>query len=95
MYNQKRLQRFLKNGPEVEEKKAKNIIIFIGDGMGVQTVTAGRIYKGQVTKGVSGEEEELVWENFPYTGLSKVSLIFISVESNFNITKNNQTLSLL
>ena len=28
-------------------KKAKNAIIFLGDGMGVNTVTAGRIYKGQ------------------------------------------------
>jgi alkaline phosphatase len=27
-------------------KKAKNVILFIGDGMGVATHTAARIYKG-------------------------------------------------
>jgi alkaline phosphatase len=27
---------------------AKNIILFLGDGMGITTVTAGRIYKGFV-----------------------------------------------
>ena len=50
--------------------KAKNVILFIGDGMGVQTHTAARIYKGQ-TKGQTGEEEILAWEKFPYSGQSK------------------------
>ena len=50
--------------------KAKNVIFFIGDGMGVQTHTAARIYKGQ-KNGKSGEEEILEWEKFPYTGQSK------------------------
>ena len=27
--------------------KAKNVIVFVGDGMGVQTVTMARIFKGQ------------------------------------------------
>ena len=52
------------------EKTAKNIIIFIGDGMGVNTHTAARIYKGQKNGG-SGEEAILAWETFPYTGQSK------------------------
>ena len=30
-----------------EHQKAKNIIIFVGDGMGMSTITAARIYKGQ------------------------------------------------
>ena len=51
---------------------AKNVILFLGDGMGIPTITAARIYKGQL-KGHTGEEEELVFEKFPYTGLSKVS----------------------
>lgn len=50
--------------------KAKNIIIFIGDGLGVTTHTMARIYKGQ-KKGETGEEQELLWETFPYTGLIK------------------------
>ena len=44
--------------------------MFIGDGMGVQTHTASRIYKGQ-KNGKSGEEEILEWEKFPFTGQSK------------------------
>ena len=31
-------------------KIAKNVIIFLGDGMGVQTHTAARIYKGTIHK---------------------------------------------
>ena len=49
---------------------AKNIILFIGDGMGLSTVTAARILDGQL-KGGSGEENRLIFEQFPYTGLSK------------------------
>ena len=29
------------------KKKAKNVIIFVGDGLGISTMTAGRIYQGQ------------------------------------------------
>ncbi|MCX4187105.1 alkaline phosphatase [Methylophaga sp. OBS4] len=51
-------------------KKAKNIILFVGDGMGVSTITAARILDGQ-NKGLSGEESSLSFESFPFTGLSK------------------------
>jgi alkaline phosphatase len=50
--------------------KAKNIILFVGDGMSLPTVTAARIYAGQ-QRGESGEENRLSWENFPHTALSK------------------------
>ena len=40
------------------EGPAKNIILFIGDGMGVSTVTAARILAGQL-KGMPGEENVL------------------------------------
>uniref|UniRef100_A0A1B0AJT9 Alkaline phosphatase n=1 Tax=Glossina pallidipes TaxID=7398 RepID=A0A1B0AJT9_GLOPL len=53
------------------KKKAKNIIIFVGDGMGVTTITAGRIYKGQYLKHGLGEEEKLSFDEFPYTALVK------------------------
>lgn len=50
--------------------KAKNVILFLGDGMSLTTVAAARILDGQ-RKGSSGEENQLSWEQFPYTALSK------------------------
>ena len=50
---------------------AKNVILFIGDGMGVSTVTAARILDGQ-NKGMLGEENQLSFEKFPHLALSKV-----------------------
>nr|XP_039258750.1 alkaline phosphatase, tissue-nonspecific isozyme-like [Styela clava] len=52
-------------------KPAKNVILIIGDGMDVATMTAGRIYKGQ-KYGTSGEEFQTTMDKFPYVGLSKV-----------------------
>ena len=52
------------------EPKAKNVILFIGDGMGVSTVTAARIYAGQ-KKGQSGEEYVLPFESFENVALVK------------------------
>ena len=50
--------------------KAKNVILFIGDGMGVSTLTAARILEGQM-RGESGEENRLSFEEFPFLALSK------------------------
>ena len=62
---------------ETIENKAKNVIIFIGDGMSLPTLTASRIYKAQKMDGwkgnVKGEETLLFFEQFPHVGLSKVS----------------------
>ena len=55
---------------EAPASKAKNVILFIGDGMGVSTVTAARIYAGQ-KKGQSGEEYVLPFENFENVALVK------------------------
>lgn len=49
---------------------ARNVILFIGDGMGVSTVTAARIYDGQ-SRGQMGEENLLSFEHFPYLALVK------------------------
>lgn len=46
--------------------RAKNVILFVGDGMGPNTVTATRIYK-------HGEGGKLVFEKFPHVGLLKVN----------------------
>lgn len=48
--------------------KARNIILFIGDGMSLTTVAAARILAGQQA-GASGEETRLSWEDFPATAL--------------------------
>lgn len=51
--------------------KAKNVILFVGDGMSVATVTAARIFDGQ-KKGVDGESNKLGFEELlPYAALSK------------------------
>nr|XP_003474462.1 intestinal-type alkaline phosphatase [Cavia porcellus] len=49
---------------------AKNLILFLGDGMGVSTVTATRILKGQ-KQGQLGPETPLAMDKFPYLALSK------------------------
>lgn len=50
--------------------QAKNVILFIGDGMGVSTVTAGRIFAGQQL-GKDGEEHNLSFDTFPHLALVK------------------------
>ncbi len=52
------------------KKKAKNVILFIGDGMGISTITAARIYDGQ-SRGETGEENSLSFEGFPNVALVK------------------------
>ncbi|MGE0406229.1 MAG: alkaline phosphatase [Candidatus Korobacteraceae bacterium] len=51
-------------------RRAKNIILFIGDGMGISTVTAARILEGQL-QGRSGEENLLSFEHFPNVALAR------------------------
>ena len=53
-----------------EGARAKNVILFVGDGMGVSTVTAARILEGQL-RGETGEENELFFETFPNLALAK------------------------
>lgn len=50
--------------------QARNVILFVGDGMGFSTVTATRIFEGQ-QRGVDGESNVLAWEAFPYLAASK------------------------
>ncbi|MGA1342797.1 MAG: alkaline phosphatase [Hyphomonas sp.] len=51
-------------------KPAKNVILFIGDGMGISTITAARIYAGQ-SAGEDGESHQLAMDALPYSALSK------------------------
>jgi hypothetical protein len=48
------------NKNRLKKKKAKNVIYFLGDGMGLSTLMAARAYKGN-------EAEELSFEKFPYS----------------------------
>ena len=49
--------------------KAKNVVFFLGDGMGVSTLTTARVHKGQQRAGmVGGEQEKLIFEQFPHLG---------------------------
>ena len=50
--------------------RARNVILFIGDGMSLPTVAAARILDGQ-RKGGAGEENRLAWETWPATAFSK------------------------
>ncbi len=56
--------------PEQRTASAKSVILFIGDGMGVSTVTAARIFDGQ-SEGMSGEDHWLAFERFPNVALVK------------------------
>jgi len=51
-------------------RRAKNIILFVGDGMGVTTVTAARIRQGQVA-GRDGVSNKLAFESLPYAAFSR------------------------
>lgn len=64
------------------ENIAKNVIFFLGDGMSIPTITAARIYLGQMGK-KSGEESSLSFDKFPYIGLSKVGFIGFHTEVGF------------
>jgi alkaline phosphatase len=49
---------------------ARNVILFVGDGMGISTITAARILSGQL-QGKPGEESSLTFETFPNVALAK------------------------
>ncbi len=52
------------------DARAQNVILFLGDGMGITTVTAARILEGQL-RGETGEENWLSFERLPHTALIK------------------------
>uniref|UniRef100_A0A672MR66 Alkaline phosphatase n=1 Tax=Sinocyclocheilus grahami TaxID=75366 RepID=A0A672MR66_SINGR len=66
---------------------AKNILLFLGDGMGVTTITAARILKGQL-QNRSGEETIMNMDTFPFVGLAKVTHSFLK---NFQIPDSAAT----
>lgn len=89
---------------KINKGKAKNVILFIGDGMGISTLTAARILDGQMN-GASGEENHLSFEAFPFAALSKtysanqqtsdsaptMSAIITGVKTNEGLLSVNQS----
>lgn len=51
--------------------RAKTVVLFLGDGMSVPTLTAARTLLGQHNNR-TGEESRLSFETFPTVGLAKV-----------------------
>ena len=49
---------------------ARNLVLFVGDGMSLTTVAAARILEGQ-RRGQTGEENLLSFERFPHTAFAK------------------------
>ncbi|MFP5288450.1 MAG: alkaline phosphatase, partial [Thermoanaerobaculia bacterium] len=54
-----------------DRRRARNVILFLGDGMGVTTITAARILDGQMKGMKFGEENDLSFERFPHLAHSK------------------------
>ncbi|KAK6623415.1 hypothetical protein RUM43_009267 [Polyplax serrata] len=64
-------RRLQQNPPSAGTKAhARNVILFVGDGMSLTTITAARILRGQ-RLGRLGEEHELAWDKFPAVALVK------------------------
>ena len=55
---------------QTPKNNAKNVILFVGDGMGISTITAARILAGQ-REGNTGEENVLSFEKMPYSAQVK------------------------
>jgi alkaline phosphatase len=78
LFNDQKTNDWYKQGEQVlanklaqtTQNKAKNVILFVGDGMGISTLTAARILQGQQA-GKSGEEGYLSFETFPFSALVK------------------------
>ncbi len=61
-----------------EPSAPRGVILFMGDGMGVSTVTAARIFAGQLAGG-PGEDHNLSFEGFPHVALVKTYNVDLQV----------------
>ena len=73
------LNQNFKKFENINTNKAKNVIIFIGDGMSLPTLSTARIYKTQMAHesgqllNKTGEDTLLTMESLDHMGLSRVS----------------------
>ena len=63
----------------------RNVILFLGDGMGISTVTAARIHAGQLAGG-KGEDHVLAFETFPNVALVKTFAVDRQVPDSASTT---------
>lgn len=70
------LEKQIAEKSQLNTNLARNIIFFLGDGMSIPTLTAGRVYLG-------GEEKQYSFERFPYVGLSKASVEAVTQNREF------------
>lgn len=61
--------------------QAKNVVLFIGNGMSFSTVAATRMLLG-------GEEKSLSFEEFSHVGFSKVNLTYLTSVFFIDVTQN-------
>ncbi|KAG8295421.1 hypothetical protein J6590_080870 [Homalodisca vitripennis] len=59
-------------------QSAKDVVPLVGDGLGLATLTAARIFKGQ-RQGQPGESSHLAWEKFSAVALTKSSTSCLSL----------------
>ena len=57
---------------KLNTNRAKNVIFFLGDGMGPATVTAARFHMAW-SRSKTIQKSILAWDEFEHTGLSKVN----------------------
>src|SRR5699024_3666081 len=71
--------------------RAKNVVFFLGDGMGISTITAARMLKGRLG-GHLGEEGYLEFDSFPYSALIKVvSWLIVAISKGFSVSARSNT----
>ena len=89
---QEQMARIMAQKPNTS--RAKNVILFVGDGYGVATVTAARIFDGQ-RQGRDGPTNKLAFESFPYSAFSRTfssdSLVTDSAPSAVSMTTGVKT----
>ncbi len=65
------LQNAVNIADNLNKNKAKNVIMFIGDGMGISTLSSARLYNAE-NRNLLKTDIYLTWEKFPHVGLSRV-----------------------
>ena len=65
---------FLQITQNLKVKRAKNVILFLGDGMGFTSSTAGRWYRSQYHTEEFADDFYLPWDHFSHAGMALVSV---------------------
>lgn len=69
--NQQLLMSRMSNFQSEQLPRVKNVVVFIGDGMGATTITAARMLKRQVTKNLNAQ---LSFDDFPATAVMQTDI---------------------